>query len=162
MVSPEDAFVVIAELSLALAGFAGVVSAFGGRGREFNRVERMRLGIIFWSSGSVLVGSLFLFVVSAAGLSAETAYKAVGLSLAVAQIGRAAQTAPVAMTNLRDANTTISMRSYSFAYAIVLLTMGLYVTAVWLGGEAWPLMAGLSLLLILGLLVFARLLTSPT
>ena len=54
MVSPEDAFVVLAELSLALAGFTGVVSAFGGRERAFNQVEQMRLAMILVNSGGPL------------------------------------------------------------------------------------------------------------
>jgi hypothetical protein len=162
MVSPEDAFVVLAELSLALAGFTGVVAAFGGRERAFNQVEHMRLGMILWSSGGVLAGSLLLFVVSAGGLSATTAYKTVGISMTLIRAVTFFRLTPGSLSNLRDQNTTVSTRSFAFAHAWSLATLGLYVTAVVLGGEAWPLLAGFSLQLIFGLMVFARLLTSPT
>jgi len=162
MVSPEDAFVVLAELSLALAGFTGVVSAFGGRERAFNEVEHMRLEMILWSSGGVLAGSLLLFVVSAGGFSAATIYKIVGIAMSLMRVVSFARMSPVSLRNLRDKNTTVSTRSFAFAHAWSLAILVLYVTAVALGGEAWPLLAGFSLQLIFGLMTFARLLRSPT
>lgn len=162
MVSPEDAFVVLAELSLALAGFTGIVAAFGGRARAYNAVERMRLGIILWSSGGVLSGCLLLFVVSAAQLSSEAAYITVGISMALVRAVSFFRIGPVSLSNLHDKDTTVSTRSFAFAHAWSLATLSLYVTAVALGGAAWPLLAGFSLQLIFGLMVFARLLTSRT
>jgi hypothetical protein len=162
MVSPEDAFVVLAELSLALAGFTGVVATFGGRERAFNQVEQMRLGMILWSSGGVLAGSLFLFVVSAGGLSATATYKTVGISMALVRVVGFFRFIPGSLSNLRDDTTTVSTASFAFAHAWSLAILGFYVTAVALGGEAWPLLAGFSLQLIFGLMTFARLLRSPT
>jgi len=161
MVSPEDAFVVIAELSLALAGFTGVVSAFGGRAREFNDVEQMRLGMILLNSGGALAGCLLLFVVSAGGLPATTAYTTVGISMVLIRVATFFRINRGILGSLRDPNTTISKNTYILGLAWNLLVLGLYVAAVVLGGEAWPLLAGLSLQLIFGLMVFARLLTSP-
>jgi hypothetical protein len=160
MVSPEDAFVVLAELSLALAGFTGVVAAFGGRERAFNQVDRMRLSTILWSSGGVLAGSLLLFVLSAGGLSAAAAFPTVGISMALIGVVNYVQLNPRVLDNLRNETTTVSNRSFSLGVAWVVAVIGLYVTAAVLGGEAWPLLAGFSLQLIWGLLVFSRLLTS--
>ncbi len=156
MVSPEDAFVVIAELSLALAGFTGVVSAFGGRERAFNEVEQMRLGMILLSSGGALAGCLLLFVVSAGGLSAATAYKTVGVSMVLIRAATFFRINRGILGNLRDPDTTISANSFLFGLAWSLVVLGFYVAAVAMGGEAWPLLAGFSLQLIFGLLVFAR------
>jgi hypothetical protein len=160
MVSPEDAFVVIAELSLALAGFAGVVSAFGGRNRNFNQVERMRLRMILSNSGTVLGGSLLLFVLSAGGLSGTATFMTVGISMAFLRGALLLRFSHAGVSALRDESTTVTPRSFAFANSIGFLSVGLYVTAAVLGGEAWPLMAGFSLQLLLGLMVFSRILTS--
>jgi len=66
---------------------------------------------------------------------------------------------PRALSNLRDEATTVTSRSFSLGVAWTVAVIGLYVSTAFLGGEAWPLLAGYSLQLIWGLLVFSRLLT---
>jgi branched-subunit amino acid ABC-type transport system permease component len=58
LINISDAVELYAELSLALAGFAGVVTAFAGRERAFRPSERMRLVGIVVLSASVLGGCL--------------------------------------------------------------------------------------------------------
>ena len=45
--SSVETFELFAELSIALAGFTGVAAAFGGRDREFSRIDRGRLDAVF-------------------------------------------------------------------------------------------------------------------
>ena len=67
----ENSIALYAELALALAGFAGVVSAFAGKERQFRPVERIRLVGLMVFSGTVLAGCLAYTVGSIAGV-AET------------------------------------------------------------------------------------------
>jgi hypothetical protein len=69
--TPDDAISLFAELSLGLAGFAGVGAAFAGRSREFLPLERMRLISVVSLSASVLAGSLAYVTVSFASESAS-------------------------------------------------------------------------------------------
>ena len=62
--TPSDAISLFAELSLGLAGFAGVGAAFAGRNREFLPMERSRLLSIVGLAASVLAGSLAYISVS--------------------------------------------------------------------------------------------------
>lgn len=162
MVSPEDAFVALAELSLALAGFTGVVSAFGGRERAFNQVEQIRLAMILVNSGGPLAGCLLLFVVSAAEVSPATAYEIVGVSMTAMRAVTFIRMNSGIRRIVRDETTTVSRASFAIGLTWNLVILGFYLATVVLGGIAWPLVAGFALQLLYGLVVFARLLTNPT
>jgi hypothetical protein len=79
LISTLEAVELYAELSLALAGFAGVASAFAGRERTFRPVERLRLVGVVVLSASVLGGCLTYVTASIALLSASHIESAAGL-----------------------------------------------------------------------------------
>ena len=63
MSDPQGALAIFAEISVALAGFSGIVIAFGRRTREsFNDLERRRPSNLFVLSGLALFTSLFWIV----------------------------------------------------------------------------------------------------
>ena len=83
MPSNETLFT-IAELSLALAGFSGLVVGLRGmQTGEIQSQDRIGLSHILLSSGAALVFSLLPPVLVAAGIDTATAWKASSLALAV-------------------------------------------------------------------------------
>ena len=159
MLSPEEMFPLYAELALGLAGFAGVVSAFTGRDREFRPTERVRFLAVVLASATVLVGTFAFFAASAGGCDHPIALKLAGtLSLAISL----AMGAPLFATSWRagkDPDSTTEMWSlYLSAGTFVTLWM-LYAAAAVTEIGYVALVSGFSVQLLHGLWMFVRVLT---
>ena len=76
----EELFELIAELAIALAGFAGVAAAFAGRERAFEPTERIRLLALFLNSGTILTGCGGVFILTLAGASPDVTFRVAGLA----------------------------------------------------------------------------------
>jgi hypothetical protein len=72
LVEYSDKFDLLAELAIAVAGFAGVASAFGGRERSFGPAELIRLKALFQFSALVLTGCFSLAALASAGIAARS------------------------------------------------------------------------------------------
>ena len=151
-------FELIAELSIALAGFTGVAAAFGGRDREFSGIDRGRLDAVFLFAGASLVVSLLVITLADAGLSATTTYRAScavagGLLLAIC-----ARQIPRVLKLRRDGEALTSRRFIAFAYAYMLGLPAVYFWSAVAEPSSWLLFGGVSSQLLYGLWMFARLL----
>jgi hypothetical protein len=159
MLSDQDLIAIFAELSLVLAGFVGVASAFSGRERVYRPVEMVRLVHVLGAAGSVLAGCLFFFSAAAMGLSLEGSYAAAGAGSALVV---AIVILPLARTTWRDsvrADATTEPWVMWFVTLVNLLVFALFVSAVFVGIRQGLLICGFSVQLLLGLWVFARFLT---
>jgi hypothetical protein len=155
-----DSFTQIAELALALAGFAGVASAFGGRERLYEPVERLRLVSLFTAAGIVLAVSAFVDTMASAGVSGELIFRSAS---ALVFVATAATLLPFNLRNgvqfVRDPSSSTTPWVLTLAIgnnAAVLILVGGNAA---LEGVAWPLIGGLYLLLMYGLWMFTRILT---
>ena len=68
-----SSFELIAELSLATIGFAGIVTVFGGAERSYLQFDRARLLGLLRLAGMSLVGSLLFQILLAAHIPLQTA-----------------------------------------------------------------------------------------
>ena len=84
MIQHSEIFQLLAEIAVAVAGFAGVATVFGGRERSFNTSEVLRLRALFQFSALILAGSLGLLAIDAAGISSEKAIICISVALALA------------------------------------------------------------------------------
>ena len=158
MISIGDAVELYAELSLALAGFAGVVTAFTGRERAFRPIERMRLVGILVLSASVLGGCLAYVSASIAGLpegGMESAAGIVGLVL----ISPLFRMLPELWRRARDADATVDPWSLYLVTALFMIEVPLLLAAALGFGSGWQLAVSFSLQLLQGLWLFFLLLT---
>jgi hypothetical protein len=158
LISISDAVELYSELSLALAGFAGVVTAFAGRERAFRPIERMRLIGIVVLSASVLGGCLAYVCASIAGLSggrAESAAGMVGLLL----ISPLFRLLPELWRRSRDADATVDPWSLYLVTGLFTLQVPLLSAAALGFGNGWQLAMSFSLQLLQGLWLFFLLLT---
>ena len=56
MIEHVDTFHLLAEIAIAIAGFAGVASAFGGRDKQYRDAELLRIRRLFQISAIVHLG----------------------------------------------------------------------------------------------------------
>ena len=145
MTSFQDAVELYAELSLALAGFAGVASAFAGRERSFRPIERMRLVGVVALSASVLGGCLAFLAASIALLPSDQAETLAGLA-SLALLSPLFWVIPRLWVRAREPDSNVD--SWSL-YLVTLLGFG----------AGWQLAFSFGLQLLQGLWLFFLLLT---
>ncbi len=76
MVSYEGTLQTIAELSIALAGFTGIVAALGRRAQgEWEPLERARLESLLWAAVGGVVFSMAPSVAASSSLSEATIWR---------------------------------------------------------------------------------------
>lgn len=158
MISIRDAVELYAELSLALAGFAGVVTAFAGREREFRPIERMRLVGIVVLSGSVLGGCLAYVCASIAGLPEGRVESAAGIT-GLLLISPLSRLLPQLWRRSRDSDATVDPWSLYLVTVLFVFQVPLLSAAALGFGSGWQLALSFSLQLLQGLWLFFLLLT---
>jgi hypothetical protein len=147
----------LAELGLGLAGFAGVGSAFGGRSRDYGRIDLIRLMVLFLSAGSVVAGSLAILTLGSYGLNDATNYSIVSAVLA-SILGIAGMPLLLAAyRTVKDPQIVAPIWVFIFGIAYLVIIEALYVHNLFRGGESGPLIAAFSLSLVYGLWMFTRL-----
>jgi len=147
----------MAELGLALAGFAGVGSAFGGRRREYGDIDLIRLMVLFLSAGSVVAGSLAVIALAYYGFNGPIIYSIVSgaLALILALTG-----VPLLMSAYRTVkDPEIIAPTWVFAIGILYLVAieVLFLHNAIVVRDASPLIAAFSVSLVYGLWMFTRL-----
>lgn len=155
----KDAIELLAELSLALAGFAGVASAFSGRERRFQPVERLRLVGVVGLSASAFGGCLAYISAALAGLSESSVQALAALVNLVLLTPLLLHAVPELWRRSGDADANVD--SYSLLLVNVLFSSEaiLLVATVFGFGTGWQLVLAFCLQLLHGLWLFFLLLT---
>lgn len=143
---------------MALLGFSGVASAFAGRSPEYNLVDRMRLNAIVFLSGMPLAGSLLLVVLGTAGISAPAAVVAAAVLSFLVVVLSSLRRFPDFFRAARDPDTTTEISLVASVATAMAAAGGFFLLAALRGGVLWSLLAGYSIQLLVGVVVFARLL----
>lgn len=149
----------LCETSLALAGFAGVVSAFAGRERSFRPVERLRLTGLMSLSAIVLAGSLTYIVASLSGLTEPSVLAITSLVCFLATAVMLGSKIPELWRRSRDSDATVARWSLYLVTGLFLASLLFYGAASFVSGGAWMIALGFTLQLLHGLWLFVLLLT---
>ena len=157
VVDPQATFALIAELSLALAGFAGVAAAFGGRDRSYAPVEISRLRVLFSHAFLALSTSLFAIGLLFA-TTAETACRWASVVGVLSQTPTSAYFLGLVYKHTANQDTTPGWLGFVFSLAAMVAIPLLFGTSVALGGDSALLVFALSTQLLYGLWIFMRLL----
>ena len=158
----HSTLVLIAELALAVVGFAGVAAAFGGRDRAYLPIEKDRLRGLFSFSFSALATSLLaLSLPELASTPADsTLWSAiVGAVLWVPVSGYFSW---VASRNFRDPASSTTAGPLAIVFVGAIIPAALYAWSIALGGHPAFLELALSAQVLLAVWVFVRLLTHRT
>ena len=152
-------FELLSEVAIAVAGFAGVASAFGGRDRSFGPIDLLRLTALFQYSGVVLGGCFALFTFEATGLGPSISFGVVSLAAAILYGLLAFSTLPRAYRLATSEETSTSPgRIYFIAATHFIFVPILTFNAVVLSRE-WPIIVVFSSSLLIALWLFHGLLT---
>ena len=155
----EDSIALYAELALALAGFAGIVSAFAGRERQFRPIERLRLGGLMSLSGTVLAGCLAYIVGSLAGIAEASVLVITAIVCLIPTGAIALFRFPELWRRSKDADATVNKWSLYLVSALLLAEVLLFGAAIFVPRSAWMIALGFSLMLLHALWMFVLLLT---
>ncbi len=160
MTSFQEAVELYAELSLALAGFAGVASAFAGRERTFRPSERLRLVGVVTLSASVLGGCLAYLAASIALLPSSQAESVAGL-VSLVLFSPVIWTIPRFWLRARDPDSSVDSWSL-YLVPVLMITDVVLLSSAALGfGAGWQLALSFGFQLLHGLWLFFLLLTRP-
>ncbi len=158
MDSPS-AFELIAELSLATIGFAGVAAAFGGSERAYKHVERIRIGGVLAQAGTALGGSLLFQILLMAELSLRNSVRATAICLLILTVFRMISNLPGIYRAAGNSESSTPMGVAYLMTASFTLPLLCFGAALVLDKNAWALLAGFSIQLGSAVALFARLLT---
>ena len=156
MTSTLGTYELFAELSIALAGFSGVASAFGGRNREFSPIEKSRLDAMFQFSGASLGASLLVLTLAEAGMPESKVFSSVCALSGAAILAIACRQLPRVIPLYQDGESTTSRGFLTFAIPYLFGLSIFYFWAAIYDQSSWPLFAGISSQLLWGLWMFAR------
>lgn len=149
----------LAEIAIAVAGFAGVATVFGGREKRFREAELLRLRGLFQISALVLIGCFALASINAAGMYNEKTIALVSMILLVAY-GLTLLDVPLKAINLyREKSSTVTVGSLVAAFSLYVLGLPLLMINVFFLRQEWPLILLFSLSILQSIWQFYRLIT---
>ncbi len=159
MIENQDAFYLLAEVAIAIAGFAGVASAFGGREKQYRDAELLRIRGLFELSALVLIGCFGIAVVHASGMSKQQAISLVSLTLVLAY-GMVVFDVPLKAIKLyRNGESTVTVGALATAFSVYVIGLPLLAANMFVMREEWPLILVMSLSILQSIWSFYRLVT---
>lgn len=158
MEAHADSFGLLAELAIALAGFAGVSAAFAGRSRSYELLERTRVLALFVNSGAMLAGCGVAHSLLLAGAPPDTTFRLASLATAMVLIAFALPAVLRVYRAAQAPDSTVETWAVYLTTGYLLLSMLVLAANVWMG-TAHLLVGTLWILLVYGLWMFSRLLT---
>lgn len=159
LIEHVETFHILAEIAIAIAGFAGVASVFGGREKKYREAELLRIRGLFELSALVLIGCFGISVVQAAGMSKQLAISFVSLVLIVAY-GIVVLDVPLKATKLyRKQESTVTLGALVTAFSVYVIGLPLLVANMLVLRQEWPLILVMSLSILQSIWSFYRLVT---
>jgi hypothetical protein len=160
-----DALGLLAEIGIAIAGFAGVIATLRAPGGKMGSYEALRIGVLLGQSANVVLLALLPFALHFAGLSVRAIWfvsssaMAVLVMMAFLLMLRVAK----AVVPVREEDRT-SGSKFVFVSTIAVTTG---IVALQLGNltflrQLWPFYVGLLTLITQSLFAFAYILFAPS
>ena len=153
-----DFLMLCAEVFVALAGFAGVASAFAGRERAFRPIERMRLVGVVTLSASVLGGCLAYLAASIALLPSGRAEAVAGL-VSLVLLSPLFPVIPLLWIRARDPDANLDSWSFDLVTPLTISQTLLHASVGLVYGNGCLLPLAFAFQLLQGLWLFFLLLT---
>jgi hypothetical protein len=160
----QNALSTLAEVAIAITGFAGVVAVFGGRSSgHWSVFEQTRLVVLLGCSLAALLFCVLPFVVLSIPVSESSCWRSLSVLLAGVLAVFTAQVARVAIEALRVPR---SEREVSLLLSAIFLTGDLLAIILLLAnafslGVVWPYLAAIIWLLAMAAMIFVRLVMVP-
>jgi len=158
-VDPYDALQTIAEIAIAIAGFAGIVAVMGRRaGGEWIEPDLFRLHMLLRLSFEVVLFAFLPLVLALASLPAATAWASVSALRAAYVLAASYFTARRIRDAARVHPEEVSRPFIAATALLAILVLALLGFNAVFAREAWPYVAAMVLGLVMPFLMFMRLL----
>ena len=154
----ESTLELFAELSIALLGFAGVVSALG-RSRLSAEVRSFRIGALLINSVTALIFSILPILISAHGFSENVQWTVSTILLGIAQVSTIAWSTRQ-VRSLSNAEVPNSLRVVMFSLITLAILYEFYGVIFQVDYLAAIYIVGLAVSFIIGLVHFCILIVS--
>jgi hypothetical protein len=154
----EDVIPVFAEVAIAITGFSGVVSIFGGSADERSKIDSTRLISLLTASLSAFIFCLIALALLASSVAEETTWRIVSAMVALERITWTLRFSRV--RSLFIAGRQVTTFFYIFFVGNIVFAI-LSVTNVVVLGEGWPFLWSIVWYLIESSWVFVRLVLIP-
>ena len=159
MIEHSEIFQVLAEMAIAVAGFAGVAAAFGGQDRSFNTADILRLRVLFQTSALVLSCCLGLIAMDASGMSRELSVLCISIAATLLTIACAFDV-PLKAIKMRQEFSSVTPVSVLIGFTPSFICAPLLLINALLLRQEWLLITVFSYLIFLTLWTFYRLLVN--
>lgn len=159
--NPHDAIVLFAEISVALAGLAGVASALSGRDRSFGVLDRGRIRAIVGLPTVVLMGCLAFIAVSVGDASLARATRSAAFVSLVACLPLYVWVVIPAVQDFRQQSSDADPWVIYLSTFLVTLATALYGWVALFPNHLSMLAGSFSLQIAHAIWMFLRLLTRP-
>jgi hypothetical protein len=165
-VEGADALGLIAEVGIAIAGFAGIIATLRAPGGRIGTYAAFRIGIILGHSATTVLLALFPFALHFAGLDSSRLWALSSSVMAVFVVSTSfllpylwfQHVRPLAPENRAPGRALITIIYYPFMAAIAVLQL---FNAVFFG-QLWPFYVGLLAITAYSLFQFAYVLFAPS
>jgi hypothetical protein len=160
-----DALGLIAEIGIAIAGFAGVVATLRAPGGRMGAYAALRIGMLLGTSGTVVLLALLPFALHSAGMSAGTLWAVSSSAMVVLVMTSTLVALRVSNTALpvAEEDRAPGVKFVSFVYFAVLIgNIVLQLANAASFGQLWPFYVGLLALTTYSLFMFAYVLFAPS
>jgi hypothetical protein len=160
-----DALGLIAEVGIAIAGFAGVIATLRAPGGKMGSYEAMRIGTLLGESATVVLLALLPFALHFAGLSVRAIWVVSSSAMAVLVMTAFLVMLRVGMTVVPVREEDRTSGSKFVFVSVIAATTG--IVALQLGNltslqQLWPFYVGLLALITRSLFGFAYILFAPS
>ncbi len=159
----QSALEIVAEVSVALAGFTGVVAAFGSRGgRGWTALDVLRFKMMLGTSLGALLFSLLPMALHHLGLTESTTWATSSALLLLFLVGNAVRDVRFSRTpEVRDDPAFSPLLGQIVGAIMIATTVLLTLNLIGVGYERefGPYLAGLLALLVASTIMFVRLLS---
>lgn len=159
--SQVDALNLIAELSVGLAGFAGVASAFSGREREYRPTERLRYLAVLQASGTSMAACLAGVTLEHAGVPTTLSFRLIAFALLLFFATFYLPLLRDAVTLARDPESSSGPFAVGITVVHNFLLFAVSILQITRSDLTWPLLCVLSQQLAFGMWMFGRILMRP-
>ncbi|SRR6266446_3094733 len=160
---PSEALSASAQLAVALAGFAGVVTAFRNRSvHEWSKIDKFRLQILLSNSALPFILSIFAMLLSATNLSEQTIWRLCSIVAFVVMTGTGQLLSRTYRTFSGEELKASSSRRWIF-YSSGILGIGVTVLQLYNVIRLqtfWPFFAMIATWLCLAMIQFVLLVTA--
>ena len=157
-----DALILIAELAVGLIAAAGIVTAVGGRERDYTLIDRMRIISLVTFAAIPLATSLFSIVLITGTIQPPLLWSLASCAQILMMVAHTAWGQRKAREFASDTKSRVSRTNVAVLMALSLVCLSLLLYNAFLLGAFWPVVGVCSYYILVSVWLVLRLVLEST